>query len=386
MISSIKKQTYVVLFIYCLLMFFGPTTTFAGSTIEKLSEIKKSIKSRLIKIKKDKKKEESLQSKIKNIQQNIGSKEREIKKFEKGIASTNKEIDKLSSEIDMMADQMENRKLVVKEYLRALHKRQFESDMIFLISAADYQDFVKKSRYISLIADHNSKIIHSYKEDLARVKEKKNSLENLQASLESKKATARVNKKKLQSEKKKKKEIISTVRSRRIAHEKKIRELEESSKKLQSMVTRLQSKKMPGAIVGDGFKSHKGVLPWPVDGRVLTKYGKHKDQYDVLVNKSGINISVDKDENPRAVAGGRVVFTGNFEGYGNLLIIDHGNGYHSLYGNLSKTSIKEDSLLVEGMNIGSVSSSKQNKTPVLYFEIRHKGRPVDPLKWLQSRS
>ncbi len=384
--SSIKNHVYIVLLIYFLLTLFTPSTAFTGSSIEKLSEIKKSITSRLIKLKKDKKKEESLQSRIKKIQHSIGSNEKAIKKFENEIVSTNNEIKELSGEINMMFNHMENRREIVKEYIRARHRRQFESDMIVLVSAADYQDFIKKSRYISLIADHNSNIIGSYKEEMSRIKEKKNSLVSLQASLKSGKANASRKKKTLLSEKKKKRELISSVRSRRIAHEKKIKELEKSSKKLQRLVTKLQSRKMPSAIVGAGFKSHKGDLPWPVSGRVLTKYGKYKDRYNVVVNKSGINISAQKDEDPKAIAGGRVVFTGKLKGYGNLLIIDHGNGYHSLYGNLSKTSIKENSLLVEGMNVGSVSTIGRNRTSVLYFEIRHKGRPVDPLQWLQRKS
>ena len=152
------------------------------------------------------------------------------------------------------------------------------------------------------------------------------------------------------------------------------------------MVSKLRSKEIPGAIIGPGFRSQKGALPWPVNGKVITPYGKYKDKYDVEVNKNGIDISAGQGENPTAIAGGRVVFTGKFEGYGNLLIIDHGSGFHSLYGNLAKTPIQKNSLLVEGMDIGSVSTNKKTGSPLLYFEIRHKGKPIDPLKWLQRRS
>ena len=152
------------------------------------------------------------------------------------------------------------------------------------------------------------------------------------------------------------------------------------------MVAKLKSKEMPSAIIGQGFQSQKGALPWPVNGKVVTPFGQYKDNYDVLVKKNGIDISAGKGENPRAIAGGRVVFTGKFEGYGNLLIIDHGSGFHSLYGNLSETSIQESALLVEGMDVGTIEKSKKSKNPLLFFEIRHKGRPVDPLEWLQRQS
>ncbi len=386
MISSVKKHIYVISLICMMITLFNPSSALTSSSIEKLSEIKNTIKSKLIRVKKDKKKEKSLQSKIRNIKKSIGSQEEEIKRYKKGIAHTNKEIIKLTGEIDVMTGKLENRKEVVKEYVMAVHRRKIDSDMIMLVSAADYQDFIIKSRYISLIADHNSKIINAYKADLDKIETKKKELVDLKNSLKSNKTSASKKKKKLQLEKKKKGELISKVRSRRMNHENKIKELELSSKKLQKMMTRLRSKKIPDAIIGSGFKSLKGSLPWPVNGKVMNPFGQYKDKYNVLVNKNGIDIRVAQGENPKAIAGGRVVFKGKFEGYGNLLIIDHGNGYHSLYGNLSESSIQESSLLVEGMDVGSIRASKQNSAPLLYFEIRHKGRPVDPMKWLQRRS
>jgi len=384
--SAANKYIYIILSIFYLTAFFNPYAADASSSIEKLSEIKKSIKRSLNKVKKDKKQEKSIQVKIKDINKNIGSKEKEIKRFDRSIANTNKEINILSVEIDMMVNKMKNRKEVLKDYIKALHKRQYDSNMLILVSANDYQDFIKKSRYVSLIADHNGKIINTYKEDLNKIESKKKNLLNLQASLNSNKSKAHNKKKKLESDKKKKGELFSKVRSRRVSHEKKIKELEQSSIKLQKMMTNLKSKKMPSAIIGSGFESQKGALPWPANGRVITSYGKYKDKYNVIVNKNGIDISVKQGEISKAIAGGRVVFSGKFKGYGNLIIIDHGNGYHSLYGNLSETSIQESVLLVEGMDVGTINDSPKSGKPVLYFEIRHKGRPVNPLKWLQRRS
>ena len=68
-----------------------------------------------------------------------------------------------------------------------------------------------------------------------------------------------------------------------------------------------------------------------------------------------------------------------------LVIIDHGSGYHSLYGNLEDFSITNGDLLVEGMDVGTISKPKDSDTPSLYFEIRHKGKPINPLNWLKNQ-
>jgi len=86
------------------------------------------------------------------------------------------------------------------------------------------------------------------------------------------------------------------------------------------------------------------------------------------------------------VAGGRVVYADWFEGYGNLVIIDHGSGYHSLYSNLSDISLQSGNIVTKGFEVGGVSKSRQLNVPALYFEIRYKGKPVDPMKWLESKS
>jgi septal ring factor EnvC (AmiA/AmiB activator) len=169
-----------------------------------------------------------------------------------------------------------------------------------------------------------------------------------------------------------------------MTYEKTINELEESSKKLNRMIARIENKKIPQAIIGEGFQSLKGNLTWPVNGEMLIPYGTYKDpEFNIPVFKNGVEIESKSEDNPKAVAGGRVVYVGKFKGYGTMLIIDHGSGYHSLYGNLSEVFLKKGEFLAKGMDVGKISKSKLLNIPALYFEIRHKGKPVDPMKWLR---
>jgi len=176
--------------------------------------------------------------------------------------------------------------------------------------------------------------------------------------------------------------MLAVVRSERSAHEERIRELKESSKKLQAFIKDLNGNKIPKSIVGDGFKSLKGALTWPVNGEILIPDGK---SYKFPLVKDGIEIEAEPDEIVKAVAGGRVVYANFFKGYGNLIIIDHGSGYHSLYGNLTGFSIASGELLIEGMEVGKANKSDKSKSYALYFEIRHRGKPVDPVNWLKAQ-
>jgi septal ring factor EnvC (AmiA/AmiB activator) len=152
------------------------------------------------------------------------------------------------------------------------------------------------------------------------------------------------------------------------------------------MIKRLEKERLSRSIVGRGFRALKGRLPWPVNGKVLVPFGKYKDpQFNIPVFKNGIEIKAKKGAIARAIAGGKVVFANWFKGYGQLLIISHGGGYHSLYGNLSEIFHKTGDIIKRGTAIGKIGESGLLNVPTLYFEIRHKGKPLDPLQWLRKK-
>jgi septal ring factor EnvC (AmiA/AmiB activator) len=103
---------------------------------------------------------------------------------------------------------------------------------------------------------------------------------------------------------------------------------------------------------------------------------------NIPVFKNGIEISADDGEQPVAVSGGNVVYADWFKGYGLLLIINHGSGYHSLYGHLSEIFYRSGDIITKGTAVGNIGESGLLNVPSLYFEIRYKGKPVDPMQWL----
>jgi len=82
---------------------------------------------------------------------------------------------------------------------------------------------------------------------------------------------------------------------------------------------------------------------------------------------------------------GKVVYADWFKGYGQVIIVSHGDNYHTLYGNLSEIFYKRGDIITKGEPIGRVGQSGQSEEPTLYFEIRYKGKPVDPERWLKKK-
>jgi septal ring factor EnvC (AmiA/AmiB activator) len=359
----------------------------SANPLEKLSDIKKKLESTIEEAQETKRKEHSVRSSIDTINQSIHKKEQELKNYDRNMAEAQSEIQNLSQEISMLTEKLDARKKYLKERIRSLYKRQYGGDGLVLISAYDYQDLTRKSKYISLLAFYDSKVLNKYSDDLQNINAKKRELDDMNNKLLASKNNALQKKKELQSDRSKKDETLARIRSIRLAKEKKIKELEESSRKLKEMIKKLNAKQIPQSIIGKGFESLKGSLPWPVQGGTLIQNSNQKESDEIVpVHEDGVTIEAGADNQAKSVAGGRVVYADSFKGFGMLVIIDHGSGYHSLYGNLQNFAIKTGDLLIEGMDVGTIRKAEGSESPSLYFELRYKGKPINPLKWLKNRS
>jgi septal ring factor EnvC (AmiA/AmiB activator) len=130
------------------------------------------------------------------------------------------------------------------------------------------------------------------------------------------------------------------------------------------------------------LKPFRGDLDWPANGAVTSRFGRTITGQGS--SSSGIEVRTADGTTVRAVHDGVVAFAGNFDGFGNLVILDHGSQAFSLYGDLLETAVTKGSRVDHGQTVGSVGPLSSGGTGV-YFELRIDGKPVDPLQWLKKR-
>jgi septal ring factor EnvC (AmiA/AmiB activator) len=133
------------------------------------------------------------------------------------------------------------------------------------------------------------------------------------------------------------------------------------------------------------FTRKKGKMPFPVKGLIEVGFGKVLNpKFNTVTFQKGIDIRASEGADVSVVGPGKVVHAGPFRGYGNLVIVDHGEGYHSLYAHLGtlKKAVGDD--VDSGEVLGTVGDTGSLKGPYLYFEIREAGKPVDPREWLSA--
>ena len=177
----------------------------------------------------------------------------------------------------------------------------------------------------------------------------------------------------------KKNELLYKIKGKKEYYEALVKELSEAAEKLKKIINTERRTN-----VGQGsLAAYKGRLPMPVSGVVVRFFGRQRDRrFKTVTENKGIDIEAPLGTEVKAIFPGRVIFASWLKGYGNLIIIDHGEGYYSIYGHLLefKTTVNKDIRQREA--IGSVGDTDSLLGPSLYFEIRRHGRPQDPLEWV----
>ncbi len=163
-------------------------------------------------------------------------------------------------------------------------------------------------------------------------------------------------------------------------------EMMETEKALASLVKTLGEGGSPAAGMALGFGRFRGLLPWPVPGKMLVPFGAQKStRFETLVPHPGIEIEVTTGEPVHAVHEGRVAFSDWFKGYGNLIVLDHGDGYMSVYAHASERKVAAGDHVAAGQVIASAGDTGSLEGPKLFFEILKDGKPENPVVWLTRR-
>lgn len=205
----------------------------------------------------------------------------------------------------------------------------------------------------------------------------------------------------------KKKKDLDTTKKRAETVRKEINELNKSAQELDNLLAQFEkkrkaddSKKAAQAAkeTGGPKKTPEGPkidvpaysLPWPASGAVLSKFGKeYRKDLNTWIFRDGIKIGARPNEAVRTVDSGSVIYAGPFRSYGNVVIMDHGKGFFSIYGFLHTISAKVGDRLEAGATLGAAGVDTQQSSGTgkyaVYFEIRQGTTAVDPEKWLQKK-
>jgi len=334
-----------------------------------------------------KKRESSVLTEIELTNRQMNAVEDELRKNKNKLMNTETKIAKVEDEISMSRENIKELREWIKRKLRAIQKYGHDSDTVVLFMGTDdIAQFMRRSKYLQYVTLYEHKLLDGYKDTLEGLSEKENQLMALKKELIKNREKVKAEEASLAEKKNKKEMLLASVKKEKSSSARMLKELENASKKILEIIKESEKGEKEVIPSGKGFLGLKGKLPWPVEGKVAIPYGSQKDpQFNTPIFRSGTYIQSNAESYAKAVHTGKVVFAEWFKGYGQLVIVNHGEGYHTLYGSLSEIFTRVGDIIKEKQPVGRVGNSGILNTPGLYFEVRYKGKPLDPLQWLQRR-
>ncbi|MGV7221191.1 MAG: murein hydrolase activator EnvC family protein [Nitrospinales bacterium] len=349
---------------------------------KELIKLKSKIKKQNSELKTIGKKESSILKNLSYLENRLKLKERELKVYQWKSEVNKSKLASMGESIKVSQEELEKHKIILGDRLRSIYKEGNMFPIKVLFSADDINDLLQRIKYLELALKYDSQIFRRYQSKLKKLeKQKQVSLTASNEILRLEK-DAKETRKQLLGEKSEKSNFLKKVKGKKAFAVQARKELMDSSEMLNSIIGDLKEKLILGK--GLSFRDKYGRLNPPVKGRIINKFGRKKDKkYSSFIVHNGINIETRRGSIVRAIFPGKVMYKGALEGYGNLVIIGHGEDYHSLYGHLDKIHVRLGSIVDTGEVIGNSGDTGSLVGETLYFEIRHKGKAVEPTKWFR---
>ncbi len=373
-----------------------------ASPQDELRGVKKEISAKQKLINKTRKVEQEVSSELQEITRSLAKKESELKQLDHELTSVETTISRTGQEIDQVTEEARQKQLLIERRLVSLYKAGELGAVRMFFSAESFPQMAENIRYMRSILEQDKKIFAEYHKKIDELHQLKQRLEQEASRKERLKGSIASKKREIEQDRLKKTGYLSKVRQDRQGHEASLKELQANAARLQTMINRLEElsrrkaaeKRDPAAkrkplpelppVPDRGFASQKGRMQMPVRGNIIETFGKHKHpEFNSYTFSKGIVISAALGTEIRTIYEGTVVFADYFKGYGNMVIIDHGGGYFSLYAYSSRILRKAGSEVDKGEAVAVVGDVDSAKGPALYFEIRHRGKPVDPSGWVR---
>ncbi len=339
------------------------------------------------KLKNAKVKEKSTIDELEGINKDLVNVKEEIRKLKQQSDGIDKKIKDLRAGIAENEKELVKNRALLKKRLQMLQRYGYNFDYaVLILNIDDFYSFLRLSKYLTKISEIEYKKFLEYKETSQKLQDKEKNLKALLLELNDKNDKTQAKQEALTGNKKKREAIFLAVKKEQILYKSMLQELESTNNHVERVIDNSVQKGVQTAATSEDFRSLKGALQWPVDGNLAIPYGTYQDpKFNTPVFRNGIYIKSQEDADVRAIYTGKVVFADWFKGLGQVVILDHGDGYHTVYANLSRMSASVGSLIKSMEKVGNSGDSGVLEGAGIYFELRYNGKPINPLQWLSKK-
>ena len=389
-------------FLLILIFSFNFSSLPAGETEDaknNLNKIQKQIDLIDKEIKKNTKVKKGLNKSLKKHEKEISATKKEIYKVKKKQKSNKKKLASLNKKLKKLELEMLKRKKLQSEILYQSYIKPKPGYLQLFLEGINPNEVSRQINYIGFLTKAQNENILELNKIRENISSTKKSTKRILKNVTQLRKKKEKNAKKLEKRKEAKKITLSKISNKLKSQKSKKQKLQQDEKKLSNLVKNLMLKlkaeekrrRLGKKEITDkkkivdieaykiNFAKLKKKLKLPIKGKIIHKYNSKRR--DTGTRWKGLFIKAKEGSNVTSVASGQVVFSDWLRGFGNIIIIDHGKSYMSLYGN-NDSLLKQKGEYIKGGDVIALSgNSGGNKNNGLYYELRHNGKPFNPLKW-----
>jgi len=335
-----------------------------------------------------KKSEQNEMVKLRRTEKDLGSARRRLRTLKRREQQLDRQLEVSRADLQRSEVSLRQQQNKLSKRLRNIYKYGVGRELEFLLSTGSFAQLLARWDFLVMVAEQDRILLEDIYARKSMVEANQEKLEkNLADVADNSKKTAAQNQR-LDKLRRQRASTVETIKSQRETYEAAAAELEKTAAALRTLLARLErerrSGRAPVPYSGD-FAKGQGRLDWPVHGALVGRYGPEKHpRWGTVTLNNGIDIESPVGTPVRAVARGRVDYvSSDFGTYGEIIILNHGDGYYTLYGHLSGIGVTVGQEVTSGQTIGLSGDTGSLKGPVLHFEVRQGGNSLNPEEWLR---
>ncbi len=345
-------------------------------------------------IRRARKDEAGLLSTIDALEEDLEQLERGRRKIERDIAGLEDIMRSRELEIAELEEKIADIQRRISVRLRGIYKAGPAASLKLVLGADTPAQLQRRLLYMGRVLDHDRDMLAEHERAEQRLIEGRAFLEARQIERELASRRLEDTRTEILKERDERLAILASIRNERISYERAVRELSASRDRLSRLLEviglRIRSQMLAdgqGLVDNAGnpldFAAYKGALAYPVKGKIVSQYGRYvHPEFGTVTVSNGVTIGAQQGAQVQSVYPGVVVFADRMQGYGNLIIIDHGDTFYTVYAHAARLLKKPGDRVQAREPIALVGESGSLVGTACYFEIRRGGEPLDPADWL----
>jgi septal ring factor EnvC (AmiA/AmiB activator) len=333
---------------------------------------------------------------LRNIERQKESTERIVHEIERQIGGLSGQLDRSSAELILAQDNLAERRAILERRLIDIYKRGALYAFQVLLTAESFGDLLSRYKYLYLTSRQDRALVEDVEQLRKRVVANRNDLLMVRGELDRRRQEREAEYQRFGSLAQERARRIQQLQRTARTTEQRLSALERDELRLSQLLATLErarreelARRRAGlpvaAVPGALTTADIGKLDWPVDGPIIYRFGRDTLPSGGVIRWNGIGIQAPAGTPVRSVEAGKVRLVGQFGTYGLTVLLEHGNGYYSVYSHLQSATVKLGDVVSKAQAIGAVGGISSEHGPHLHFEIRGENQiALDPTDWLRK--